>query len=57
MIVEYDRGIYAFEADTVAKHIEQRQAPEMSWDDSLGNMRTLDRWRAEIGMVYDSDKS
>ena len=57
VIVESDRGIYAIEADTVAAHIAQRQAPAMSWDDSLGNMRTLDRWRAEVGMIYDSEKA
>jgi hypothetical protein len=28
----------------------------MSWDDSLGNMKTLDRWRAAIGLVYDCDR-
>jgi hypothetical protein len=27
----------------------------MSWADSLGNMRRLDRWRAEIGLFYDRD--
>ena len=24
----------------------------MSWDDTVGNMETLDRWRAEIGLGY-----
>jgi hypothetical protein len=36
----------------VAAHIADRQAPAMSWDDSLGNMRLLDAWRAEIGLEY-----
>ena len=27
----------------------------MSWADSLGNMKTLDRWRAAIGLVYDHE--
>jgi aryl-alcohol dehydrogenase-like predicted oxidoreductase len=27
----------------------------MAWDDSLGNMLTLDRWRDEIGLVYDME--
>jgi len=48
-------GLYTIEADTVAAHLERRQAPAMSWDDSLGNARTLDRWRAAIGLVYDCD--
>ena len=45
-----DRGIYAIEADTVAACIGAGESPAMSWADSLGNMRTLDRWRAEIGI-------
>ncbi len=24
------------------------QAPAMSWDDSLGNMRLLEQWRAQL---------
>lgn len=56
-IVEFDRGIYAIEADTVAAHLAQGQSSAMTWDDSLGNMQTLDRWRAEVGMIYDSDKA
>ncbi|HWB53006.1 MAG TPA: aldo/keto reductase [Tepidisphaeraceae bacterium] len=48
--------IYAIEADTVAEHIEKRQSPTMSWRDTLGNMRALDRWRKEIGLVYEGEK-
>jgi hypothetical protein len=46
--------LYALEADTVADHLEKRQAPSpaMTWDDTLGNMRLLDRWRAAIGLTY-----
>ncbi len=56
--VETDRGLYSIEADTVAENIERRQArpPAMTWDDTLGNMRTLDRWREAIGLVYDSER-
>lgn len=43
---------YALEADSLADNLEKRQSPAMSWDDSLGNVRTLDRWRAEIGLRY-----
>jgi hypothetical protein len=28
----------------------------MSWEDSMGNMRLLDRWREEIGLTYEQDK-
>jgi predicted dehydrogenase/aryl-alcohol dehydrogenase-like predicted oxidoreductase len=44
--------LYALEADTVARYIEERQAPVMCWDDTLGNMRLLDQWRAALGVVY-----
>jgi len=50
-----DRGIYAIEADAVAESIAAGESPAMSWADSLGNMRTLDRWREEIGLRYDAD--
>jgi len=55
--IEADRGFWAIEADTVTAHIEEREAPSpaMTWDDSLGNMRALDMWRAAIGLVYDED--
>lgn len=49
IVVEADRDLFTYEADMVAAHIAQRQAPAMSWDDSLGNMRVLDKWRQEIG--------
>jgi len=49
--------LYALEADMVAAHIDERQAPVMTWNDTLGNMKTLDRWHAAIGVVYASDKS
>jgi predicted dehydrogenase len=42
--------LFAYEIDCVAAHIADRQAPAMSWDDSLANMRTLDRWREAIGL-------
>jgi predicted dehydrogenase/aryl-alcohol dehydrogenase-like predicted oxidoreductase len=53
VVVESSEGLYAAEADTVGACLEARQAPAMSWDDSLGNMRALDRWRQEIGLVYE----
>ena len=56
IIVEADRDMYAIEADTVAEHIERRQAPVMGWEDSLGNMKALDRWRAAVGMKYEFEQ-
>jgi predicted dehydrogenase len=49
IVVEADRDLFTYEADTVAAHIADRQAPAMRWDDTLGNMRLLDRWRQEVG--------
>jgi len=56
--VQADMPLYSIEADTVAANIERRQAPSpaMSWDDTLGNMKTLDAWRDALGMVYDCEK-
>ena len=49
--VTADRDLFTYEADTVAAHIADRQAPAMSWADTLGNMKLLDAWRAEVGVV------
>ena len=52
--VKADRDLFSYEADTVAAHLDSRQAvsPAMSWDDTLGNMQTLERWLTEIGVSY-----
>ena len=55
IVVTADRDLYSYEADTVDRHIADRQAPAMSWEDSMGNMRLLDRWRDEIGLTYQQD--
>ena len=54
IVLDVPKGIYAIEADTVAAHIDARQAPApaMSWADSLGNAAVLDRWRGAIGLEY-----
>lgn len=53
--VESPVPLYAVEADTVAVHLAERQAPPpcMTWDDTLGNMAVLDAWRKCIGLVFD----
>ncbi len=56
IIIEHKAGLYATEADTVAAYLDARQSPTMSWEDTLGNMQTLDRWRAAIGLTYDSER-
>ena len=54
--IETKSNLYSIEADAVASHLEERQSPYMTWEDTLGNMKTLDRWRESIGFVYDSEK-
>ena len=49
--VTADRDLFTYEADTVAAHIADRQAPAMSWADTLGNMQLLDTWREEVGVI------
>ena len=58
VVVEAEADPWAIEADTVARHLAARQAtsPAMSWDDSLGNIRTTDRWREAIGLTYDAER-
>ena len=55
--VTTDDYLYGAEADTVARYLDARQAasPAMSWDDTLGLMRALDHWRAEIGLRYEGE--
>jgi predicted dehydrogenase len=53
--VECAHDLYANEAITVAEHIDRRQTPAMRWDDSLGNMRTLDALRASMGLAFDGE--
>ncbi|MCT7378454.1 aldo/keto reductase [Chelativorans salis] len=58
--VAEDRWLYAFEVDAVAEAVrsgrQEFRAPGMTWDDTLGNMRVLDRWRAAAGLVYEVEK-
>jgi len=59
VVIETAEWLYGIEADVVAANLERRQAPSpaMSWDDTLGNMKTLDRWRESIGLVYESEQA
>ncbi len=58
IVIKTEKWLYAIEADTVAKNIENRQAkfPAMSWQDTLGNMKALDMWRQSIDVVYEKEK-
>ncbi len=48
---------YAIEgfAQAVLEGKTQVDPPGMTWDDSLGNMRTMDAWRQRIGLRYAAD--
>ncbi len=58
IVVAPEAPLYALEADMVAERLAARQAPPpaMTPDDTLGNMRTLDRWRTAVGLVYDEER-
>ena len=51
------RSVYAIQVQTVADNLSSRQAPPpcMTWDDTLGNMRTLDRWRESVGLSFEGE--
>ncbi|MFO1144308.1 MAG: aldo/keto reductase [Amaricoccus sp.] len=54
--VEEPGWLYSFEADAAGEAIragrQEFTAPGMSWDDTLGNLRVLDKWRADAGLKY-----
>jgi len=56
IVIEVDRDLFTYEADAVAESISERQSPRMSWEDTLGNMKLLDRWLDEAGVVYKTNK-
>jgi predicted dehydrogenase/diketogulonate reductase-like aldo/keto reductase len=51
---------FTFEVETASKAIlaghKQPPAPAMTWADSLGNIKTLDRWREAVGLTYEMEK-
>ena len=49
--------LYALEADAFAAALEagQREVPQMTAADTLGNMAALDQWREAIGLTYEAD--
>jgi len=57
IVIDERRPLYSIEADVVARSLAQCQAPYpcMTWEDSLANMRLIDAWRDEIGLVFDNE--
>jgi predicted dehydrogenase len=56
--VPVERDVYTVEVDAVNAFVRagERSPPVMSWAESLANMRTLDRWRASVGLLYDGER-
>ena len=58
--VPSDMNSFSHEAALIARAIAAGQvegpAPAMSWDDTRGNMATLDEWRAQVGVEYPVEK-
>jgi predicted dehydrogenase len=59
ILVRSRENAYSLEADVLGDHLAARQAPfpAMSWDDTLGNLRTLDAWRREVGLEYEGERA
>ena len=51
---ENTKNLFTYEADIVATYADTGMAPSpaMTPEDTLGNMKTLDMWRKEVGVVY-----
>jgi predicted dehydrogenase len=56
IVVESPGGLYSYEIDNVADNLDRKESTCMPIADTLGNMAALDRWRAEIGLVYELEK-
>jgi predicted dehydrogenase len=57
--IPLESDVYTVEVDVVNDSIRkgERSPAVMPWEDSLANMRTLDRWRTAIGLRYEGDTS
>jgi predicted dehydrogenase len=55
------KPLYAYEIDSTAAAIRagklEFDPPGMTWADTLGNLRTLDKWRADVGLEYNIEKA
>ncbi|MBD9371053.1 aldo/keto reductase [Rhizobium sp. ARZ01] len=58
--VEEKGWLYAFEVDAAGRAIQEGLQefswPGMSWADSLGNLRVMDKWRAAAGLEFSVEK-
>lgn len=56
LTIREPRPLYAVEADVFAECVAGERASPMSAEDTLGNMRALDRWRDAVGLTYDAEQ-
>jgi predicted dehydrogenase/aryl-alcohol dehydrogenase-like predicted oxidoreductase len=53
--------VYSFEASGASHAIQERRQeflePGMSWADTLGNLRVLDKWRSDAGIEFSVEKA
>ncbi|MCE9590495.1 MAG: aldo/keto reductase [Planctomycetes bacterium] len=60
IVIRTEVTAFTIEADVVARAVaegkKQPPFPAMTWDDTLANLRTLDRWRAGVGVVFNEEK-
>lgn len=61
LLIDAPAPLYTQQVDVVAAAIKNRdveaRAPAMTWADTLGNMATLDAWRADIGLTFDCERA
>ena len=59
--IEGHEHLFYFEADIASRSIISKKTealpPSMTWDDTLGNLSTLDSWRKEIGYKLPADQN
>ncbi len=59
--VDEPRWLYTFEIEAAGRAVragkQQFDPPGMTWADTLGNMRVLDKWRADIGLQFGIEKA
>ena len=55
-ITRNDEDLYGYEIDEVERAVSagERESPDMSWADSLGNAEVLDEWLTEAGVTYEN---
>jgi predicted dehydrogenase len=55
--IPVETDVYTVEVNAVNRLVRksERSADMMTWENSLSHLRTLDRWRAEVGVVYPGD--